>query len=98
VSIVGDPARKLRRAIVVVGAAGDLPFAEGLRRGDVVVTGEIRHHDALRILREGATAIALSHWSSERPALAALGQRLASMLRGVTATPSEADAEPFARV
>jgi dinuclear metal center YbgI/SA1388 family protein len=98
VSIVGDPDRKLRRGIVVVGAAGSLPFDVGLRSGDVVITGEIRHHDALRIRREGACAIALSHWSSERPALASVATKLESMLPGIVARLSDADCEPFQRM
>jgi putative NIF3 family GTP cyclohydrolase 1 type 2 len=66
--------------------------------GDVIVTGEIRHHDALRIERVGAAAIALSHWSSERPTLPVLGSRLAAAVAGVDVIVSEADHEPFARV
>jgi dinuclear metal center YbgI/SA1388 family protein len=99
VSLVGDPERTMRRAIVCVGSAGSLPFAVGLRRSDVIVTGEIRHHDALRIKRAGANAIALSHWSSERPALSALAVNLKEALgTKVRVYLSEKDAEPFMRV
>ncbi len=97
VSLVGDPARRIRRVVCVVGAAGALPFEVALGRADAIVTGEIRHHDALRILRAGASAIALGHWSSERPALAALARQI-EQATGVRALLSEADAEPFTRV
>ncbi|MBW2525413.1 MAG: Nif3-like dinuclear metal center hexameric protein [Deltaproteobacteria bacterium] len=97
VGIVGDAAERLRRAIVVVGAAGDLPFSLDLGKGDVVVTGEIRHHDALRLLRNGACAVALSHWSSERPALDSVAARLQELLPSVRARISTADREPFSR-
>jgi dinuclear metal center YbgI/SA1388 family protein len=99
VSLVGEPERTVRRAIVCVGSAGSLPFSLTLKRSDVIVTGEIRHHDALRIKRAGANAIALSHWSSERPALAALAVSLKEVL-GTRARVylSDKDAEPFARV
>ena len=65
VSMVGKPERRVRRAIVCVGSAGSLVFDAGLRNGDVVITGEIRHHDALSILRSGAGAIAFAsaRWS-----------------------------------
>lgn len=98
VSVVGDLDDEVRRAILCVGAAGSLPFEVDVGPGDVIVTGEIRHHDALRLLRVGATAIALSHWTSERPTLSSLATRLEKTLPGLEVTVSRADREPFQRV
>jgi dinuclear metal center YbgI/SA1388 family protein len=98
VSIVGRSATKIKRAIIVVGAAGRLPFRGGIGAGDVVITGEIRHHDALAFDRAGATAIALGHWTSERPILTAVIRKLKVALPGVDLKLSRADREPFARV
>jgi len=95
VQIVGPSDRLVSRAIVVVGAAGSLPFRIALTPSDVIVTGEIRHHDALTIARLGCTAIALGHWASERPVLASLAARLSSMLGGVDVQVSAADRDPF---
>lgn len=95
VQIVGGGGQRVRRAVIVAGAAGDLPFRAGLGAGDVVVTGEIRHHDALRIARCGGAAVALGHWASERPVLAPLARRLGAALRGVRCTVSRADGDPF---
>jgi dinuclear metal center YbgI/SA1388 family protein len=95
VQIVGDPATELRRAIILVGAAGNLPFQAQPSAGDVIITGEIRHHDALSILRCGATAIALGHWTSERPVLQSVADRLMTAIPGVVAQLSKADREPF---
>ena len=97
VSIVGAPDQPLRRGIVVVGAAGSLPFQVPLGKGDVVVTGELRHHDALRLQRNRACAIALSHWSSERPVLESVAERLTALLPTVRIRISQADTEPFLR-
>ncbi|HSR55217.1 MAG TPA: Nif3-like dinuclear metal center hexameric protein, partial [Alphaproteobacteria bacterium] len=96
VQIVGEAERSVERAVIVVGAAGSLPFRMNLTGSDVIVTGEIRHHDALTIRRLGASAIALGHWASERPALGALSKRLAEHLQDATFSVSRADAEPFA--
>jgi dinuclear metal center YbgI/SA1388 family protein len=96
VSIVGAASASVRRAVVVAGAAGSLPFAVPLGRGDVVVTGELRHHDALGLERVGACAIALGHWSSERPALGFVGQRLRAALPTLVCRASTSDHEPFA--
>lgn len=94
--IVGAEDSRVTRVIAVAGAAGDLPFRAGLRSGDVVVTGELRHHDALAIARAGATAIALGHWTSERPVLSPLAKRLGELLPQVEFHVSERDCEPIA--
>lgn len=107
VRIVGAPNDKIDRAIIVVGAAGSIPFsavrtfaqAEPRRlAGDVIVTGEIRHHDALTIRRLGCAAIALGHWASERPVLPSLSRRLESTAPGVAVTVSTIDTDPFRRL
>ncbi len=98
VSIIGRPLARVRRGFVCVGAAGRLPFEaepQPCGPGDVVVTGEIRHHDALDYQRRGAAAIALGHWASERPVLAPLAVRLRKNLPGVSVTVSRADCDPF---
>jgi len=95
VQIVGPPDRTVDRAVIVVGAAGSLPFRASLALNDVIITGEIRHHDALTIQRRGCSAIALGHWTSERPALAPLAQRLQAALPGVTVHISQSDENPF---
>ncbi|HEY3244144.1 MAG TPA: Nif3-like dinuclear metal center hexameric protein [Phycisphaerae bacterium] len=93
--LVGTPQQRVSRAIIAVGAAGSLPFQTGLTDRDVVVTGEIRHHDALAILRHGAAAIALGHWASERPVLPSIARRLSEALAGLTIVFSTADRDPF---
>lgn len=98
VQIVGDADRSLNRAVIVAGAAGSLPFRIPLTSEDVIITGEIRHHDALTIQRSGCCAIALGHWASERPALQSLSQRLKSSLPGLSITLSQADSDPFRAV
>lgn len=92
---VGRGTRPVRRAIVVAGSAGDLPFPHLHGEGDVIVTGEMRHHDALTVVRRGAAAILLGHWESERPVLAPLSTRLAAALPGLVVKISRADASPL---
>ena len=98
VQTVGDPEAIVSRAVIVAGAAGQLPFALPLGAEHVIVTGEIRHHDALTIDRIGCRAIALGHWASERPALASLAKRLQHHLKTVTIELSKADCDPFSPV
>ncbi len=97
-TIVGTAGTRIRRAAVCVGAAGRGPMEKPRCVDcDVIVTGEIRHHDALAILRSGKTAIALGHWESERPVLAPLARRLDAAVGTVTTTVSRRDAGPFNR-
>lgn len=96
--IVGGPGRRVRRVAVCVGAAGLLPLEHAASAdADVIVTGEIRHHDALTIRRVGTTAIALGHWESERPVLPSLAVRLREAVPGVDVRVSRADTGPFRR-
>jgi len=96
VQIVGDARAQVQRAIILVGAAGSLPFQAQPADGDVIITGEIRHHDALAFLRRGAAAIALGHWTSERPVLRSVADRVMAALPGIVAQLSASDQEPFA--
>jgi len=98
VSLVGDGAAELRSAVIVVGAAGSLPFQLPLTSHDVIITGEMRHHDALTALRRNLSAITLSHWTSERPALASVAERLTELLPRIRVLLSESDRDPFAAI
>ncbi len=93
---VGEAKTKLHRAAVCAGAAGRLPMEKPRSADcDVIVTGEIRHHDALSILRAGKTAVALGHWESERPALAPLAERLKLAIGTIDIRLSRKDVPPF---
>jgi hypothetical protein len=98
VQLVGAAELNLERGIVVAGSAGELPFRAGLGRGEVVVTGELRHHDALTIQRLDAAAVVLGHWTSERPVLAPLADRLRKLLAHVEFRVSVRDGEPLRTV
>lgn len=98
VQLVGRPDQTVGRVVVCVGAAGSLPFKRSLGDGDVIVTGEIRHHDALTTLRHGCCAIALGHWASERPVLGPFREALVNLIPKLDVLISEADRDPFASV
>lgn len=96
ISTVGDPETPVSKVAVCVGAAGRLPLEKPRSADcDTIVTGEIRHHDALTILRAGKTAIALGHWESERPALTPLAKRLMAKLKPLNVKVSQRDSGPM---
>ena len=94
--VVGRPGARLTTGAVCAGAAGrvllDSPVA---RRCDVIVTGEISHHDALAYQRAGTAAIALGHWASERPVLPVVAAKLRRRHPGLPVHVSRADRDPF---
>jgi dinuclear metal center YbgI/SA1388 family protein len=92
---LGDLNRSFRSVTAAAGAFGVQAFREP---ASLVVTGELKHHDALTLLRRGVTAICLGHYASERPVLPVLRARLARELKGLPATIARADRPPFAPV
>jgi len=95
VQMVGRREQAVDFVVIAAGAAGSLPFRIPLNDHHVIITGEIRHHDALTIGRYGCSAIALGHWAGERPVLKLLAHRLAELLPGIFLTVSAADRDPF---
>jgi putative NIF3 family GTP cyclohydrolase 1 type 2 len=61
----------------------------------VIVTGEVRHHDALAASARGATVVMTLHSRSERPALAALCARLGAEVPGLSVAVSTRDEDPL---
>jgi dinuclear metal center YbgI/SA1388 family protein len=98
VQIVGLPDQRIERAVVAVGAAGSLLFSPDPGPQDVIVTGEIRHHDALNMKRLGCSAIALGHWASERPCLRVVLKRIKAKHPDLKLHVSQEDADPFCPV
>jgi dinuclear metal center YbgI/SA1388 family protein len=82
-------------AAVCAGAGGDFVGAAIDRGADVYLTGELRHHEALRAARAGMTVVCVLHSNSERPALSRYAARLAAASPGVAFVESRADADPF---
>ncbi len=94
--IIGGARARVRRVAVCVGSAGRLPFDKLWPEvWDVMVTGEIRHHDALVYQRHGKVAIALGHWASERPVLAPLARQIRARVGELPIIVSKADHDPF---
>lgn len=75
--IVGDLRRKFTHVTAAAGAFG----AQAFTNPDwLVLTGELKHHDALALQKRSVCAVCLGHYASERPLLAALRARLSRAL------------------
>jgi dinuclear metal center YbgI/SA1388 family protein len=95
VLVAGPTEGEVRRVAVGAGACGDL-FKDALRAGaGLYLTGEMRHHDALRAADGGLTVVCALHSNSERKTLDVVAARLASALPGLRVTVSQRDRDPF---
>jgi dinuclear metal center YbgI/SA1388 family protein len=96
VLFAGDPARPVRTVAMCAGAGGDL-LGEAIAAGaDLYLTGELRHHDALRAVAAGMAVICTLHSNSERAVLRRLADRLGREAPGPAYQVSRADRDPFA--
>ncbi len=96
---VARPARasaSVRSIAVAAGAGGTV--LRGVR-ADVLVTGEMSHHEALAALAAGRTVVLAGHSNTERGYLKVLQKRLRSAFgRDLDVRVSKADRDPFVAV
>jgi dinuclear metal center YbgI/SA1388 family protein len=95
VLVAGPPERAVARVAVCAGSGADFIADAVVAKADLLLTGELRHHDALRAVATGLSLVCTLHSSSERPALAALAQSLRVRLAGVAVVLSGVDRDPF---
>ncbi|MGO8998721.1 MAG: Nif3-like dinuclear metal center hexameric protein [Polyangiaceae bacterium] len=95
VLIAGPTQGTVTRGAVCAGATGDLLDAAIRQGAEVIVAGEVRHHDALRAAEAGVTVVCALHSNSERIALEPLRTRIAAALPGLDLATSRVDRDPF---
>lgn len=93
--VAGPMGGVVTRVAVGAGACGDLLNEVIASGAGLYVTGEMRHHDALRAAAAGVTAACALHSNSERRTLGVLAGRLRAALPGAAVTVSTADRDPF---
>jgi len=91
----GRTTRKVTTAACCAGSCGKVYQAALDGGATLLVTGEMRHHDALAATGAGMTVVCLGHSNSERLALTHLAQRLAESLPKLSVVTSRRDADPF---
>jgi putative NIF3 family GTP cyclohydrolase 1 type 2 len=93
--VAGPHSGAIRRAAVCAGACGDLLDAAISAKAELYLTGEMRHHDAIKAARAAVTVVCTLHSNSERAALKRLRERLEQQLPGAVFLLSQADRDPF---
>jgi hypothetical protein len=96
--IAGPQQGKVDRAACCAGSCGEF-LDDAMRAGaGLFLTGELRHHDALKAAAAGVTVVCTLHSNSERAVLKRLKSRLEERLAGLSVTLSRHDRDPFAVV
>lgn len=85
----------IKRAAACAGACGALIDDAIAGGADLYLTGELRHHDALRAARAGVTVVCVLHSNSERAVLPRVQRRLVEALPELRVSVSAADRDPF---
>lgn len=89
--VSGDGSQRVRSAAVCPGAGGSL--FEAVHDVDLLLTGEMRHHDVLARREAGVAVVLTDHTNTERGFLPRLGARLAA--EGLEVVVSAVDADPL---
>lgn len=93
--VVGPDQGPVRTACVCAGSCGDLLDQAIHHRADLYLTGEMRHHDALKAVEAGLTVVCTLHSHSERITLRRLCEKLKQDFSDLQVTLAQADQDPF---
>jgi dinuclear metal center YbgI/SA1388 family protein len=93
--VAGPLTGTVTRVAVAAGAGGSL-LDEALSQGaHFFLTGELRHHDALRAARLGVTVACTLHSNSERACLQRISRRLQRDAPSLVVKAARSDRDPF---
>lgn len=63
---VGEPTHHCRKVAVCGGAGSDLIHLAAMKKADVLITGDVKYHDALEAQEQGLNVIDAGHFATER--------------------------------
>src|SRR5687768_10242842 len=82
--VAGPTTGPITRAACCAGSCGDILNDALAQNAQLYLTGEMRHHDALRAAQCGLTVVCTLHSNSERAVLKRLADQLTKKLPGVS--------------
>ncbi|MEN6339013.1 MAG: Nif3-like dinuclear metal center hexameric protein [Clostridiaceae bacterium] len=98
VRIAGNPNAAVKRIAVMGGSGGSSIRHAADESADVLLTGEIKHSDAIDAVTLGLNVIVAGHYETECVVLEPLIRRLQNECFDVQYNLSRADANPFVRL
>ncbi len=93
--VAGPTDGTITRAACCAGACGDMLNDATHQKAQLYLTGEMRHHDAIKAARAGMTVVCTLHSNSERAVLKRLSRRLSELLPQLTVQQASTDRDPF---
>ena len=76
IRVFGHKNRKIARVAVVGGAGGEMVPTAAKKGADLLLTGDVRHHEALEAERLGLALIDAGHFHTEKAALGPFAESL----------------------
>ena len=95
VLVAGPTEGSATKVACCAGACGDLLNDALAQNADLYLTGEMRHHDALKAAQRGMTVVCALHSNSERKVLERFASKLREKLPSFPVHLSTADRDPF---
>jgi dinuclear metal center YbgI/SA1388 family protein len=95
VLVAGPTGGAITRAACCAGACGNFIDDAIRQKAELYLTGEIRHHDAIKAANAGMTVVCTLHSNSERAVLRRLQAKLAAAVPELEVMISRADRDPF---
>lgn len=98
VATSGAPGRMISRVAVMGGSGGGSVLLAAAQGADLLLTGEVKHSDALDAQALGMSLIVAGHYETETVVLEPLMKRLQNDCFGVQYQLSRVDGSPFVRL
>jgi len=98
VAVAGDAERIVQRVAVMGGSGGDSVVLAAAQGADVLLTGEVKHSDAIDAQSLGMSLVVAGHYETEVVVLEPLIKRLQNDCFGVQYQLSRVDGSPFVRL
>jgi len=96
---VGDPDKRIRKVAICTGAGSDYIKAAAKRGCDVLVTGDLKYHEAQTALQMNIAVIDAGHYETEQIYVKRLAEKLTSSIQlkeyDVAVIESKAESNPF---
>ncbi|MGB7157616.1 MAG: Nif3-like dinuclear metal center hexameric protein [Tepidisphaeraceae bacterium] len=93
--VAGPTDGTITRAACCAGACGNMLDDAIAQKAELYLTGEMRHHDAIKAAKAGLTVVCTLHSNSERAVLKRLGRRLSELAPALPFDVSRTDRDPF---
>lgn len=95
-ALLAGPMNKIITRVACLAGAGGEFIDDAIAQGvDLFLTGEIRHHDALKAANAGLTVISTLHSNSERVVLPVLQQKIIELCPNLKILISKTDKDPM---